>query len=1708
MLHGIRLRGNHRRFAVTGKILAFAMALNVITAIRNPNVATAAPADIFDIAAPTIGSEAPKAADIKEGDASVSTQTGALQYSFPIPVPPGRNGMQPHLALSYSSQAPIYGGIANGWSLSVPMITLDTTQGRLLYQSSSTPNKIYTSSMAGGRPLVRVSEPHDTDVGETMRAQSDATFTRYERLSSGTAKWRARTTDGLTYIFGDSNNTGTCTIISDEYAPLTTTVDSFGNEVNYFYAAGVDGECLLKTIQWGKNQNAALGDFAAVSFSYSQPGAPTGCPSDLHVGSQTSYRTGTKIVTGASQLDTITAITAEIHFIPGQIEPPTTTVLHTRLITLSYNPPSSPGFTPPPNTTYLPPPPPPTAEQTATCSAHHAAYRTLYSIQESAWGIDSPRVDLPPVTFTYGSAEFGSGNLTWTLTHPTNSQPWPDPVQKFNLAWGYRFNTCASSSPWPTVEAMMLDIDGDSRPDRVVTETSTVNGKTVCGARWYRNKGFDGQGNPVFEDGGHIQLPTLKWGTSQADLSLGHDACYNGSNVPDTTTTGVAHESCSLNYQLTRYKNSTAITMTSCPVDGGTCGGCDDPNTCAPCSASSCPSRFTCSNGTDCKTLKSGPSYLAYRWMDYDGDGKVDIIASPSGSAIYNLQKGTGLGTSCNPAPSEPDIFGAGGFPACPSSSYTADPDPGGGYTMCNGMYPWVVYLNHGSGQFGRVAGGLVPDGIVYQPIPLETDSGDSSLTSRPVGAFSGPIDVDGDGHDDAVHSVYSSPFWDVYRYYRDPTSSGIGKFVPASGSTAFNFLTNDGNTPLNQSTLVPFAASNNSFFVSTPEQEWGFTDLNSDGLVDHFQSTFNSDGTVASTSVHINTGDSIESVFANPSVRPANDGFICPRNDCCSVGGTSCQHGRDIYYVSGERFDSSRTMDLDLDGRADVMQLGRDQNNVPTTNLAQVFFNQGGAFSDFVYAVQDNTPLAHATVVRGSSGVSSTDGSCTGNFNQDWWELRSDFVDLDGDGIPEGVDFGVDAYRNDPQPMNFWRMTTPTQPPRLLSSIDNGRGAVTSTTYASLHDSNAVCQHEDDASCTNSMPHTMWVVRSLTTTDNLPAPGSTTTTTSYFYKNPHFGADDAANEQVRYGFRGFEEVTTTAHSGAKTVQRYSYDPDWSGRLTTTIVMPKPGAPETSVDNEVRSIDDTKWEARGLFCHFDYSEVPPKRVCAIWTFHATEGSHWTCNNGEDEQACRANTDTFTRTVSTTTSLNSTLDVSGPYLWKETSARLTTDSTSTTPQEGDRITDSNYVLAADATNYRLLPASLTKSVISSGTPVVYAHTGHTFDSTNTVAVTDEVWFALPDETEDYRAVTKREYDMTTGNVTKRWKPQQNPDRGGNGAFAQYGYDSRKLFVASETLEAAGIANTSQVIHHKYEFGTGTKLETRGPNIAPCAAPTYIQGCPTGSPPEEDHRIRVDGLGRMIERYETFMDNGGSFYFNLLVETNAYDPSQLLITHQSAIDGALDNPNTPVRYAQDETDLDGHGRPIKKTVFANGAAAADAITTFHYNNEGTLGTVTLPDPSANDTSTVTFSYAFDSLGRPTRIRRPDASSSSQSGVDMSYNGLVTTSTEVVGADGGNAASTTTTKDAFGRLRYVDEQVDSATYARTTYDNDAADNVRQVTDPEGVITSMTHDFAGHRTSITRPNGRTWTYAYNKNGDLISEIVPGYAADRSDIANFMTTI
>jgi len=259
------------------RLLALGMAFVAVSTLRP---ALGSPGDIFSTAAPVMGSDPPKADALQNGDESVATQTGAMQYSYPIKVPPGRQGQQPHLALTYSSQAPIYGTIAAGWSLSIPEIRDDTSKGRLRTYSPGVVNT-FVSSLAGGRRLVKeATDATATGVLETYRAQGDSSYARYQRMAPGQPfRWRVLTPDGTTYHFGGVNS-ASCANIGDGNAPLTDTIDSFGNMVSYVWvpATGTTpyqaNECDIGAIYYGENDGAGLGVYGRVFFNYIDPGYP------------------------------------------------------------------------------------------------------------------------------------------------------------------------------------------------------------------------------------------------------------------------------------------------------------------------------------------------------------------------------------------------------------------------------------------------------------------------------------------------------------------------------------------------------------------------------------------------------------------------------------------------------------------------------------------------------------------------------------------------------------------------------------------------------------------------------------------------------------------------------------------------------------------------------------------------------------------------------------------------------------------------------------------------------------------------------------------------------------------------------------------------------------------------------------------------------------------------------------------------------------------------------------------------------------------------------------------------------------------------------------------------------------------------------------------------------------------------------------------
>lgn len=133
--------------------------------------ASAAPTDPFFAALPAHDTQAPDALAVADSDGSVDASTGTSAYKLPIVVPPGRGDMAPELALAYSSQRPLRGGVAVGWELDVGSIEKDPEV------AAGTAYRVDWNGIS--ERLIPVTGDPWTNFTQTFRAERDASFTRF-----------------------------------------------------------------------------------------------------------------------------------------------------------------------------------------------------------------------------------------------------------------------------------------------------------------------------------------------------------------------------------------------------------------------------------------------------------------------------------------------------------------------------------------------------------------------------------------------------------------------------------------------------------------------------------------------------------------------------------------------------------------------------------------------------------------------------------------------------------------------------------------------------------------------------------------------------------------------------------------------------------------------------------------------------------------------------------------------------------------------------------------------------------------------------------------------------------------------------------------------------------------------------------------------------------------------------------------------------------------------------------------------------------------------------------------------------------------------------------------------------------------------------------------------------------------------------------------
>jgi RHS repeat-associated protein len=457
----------------------------------------AAPTDPFSQSLPDAKSSAPKGSTYDVGDHGVSEQRGAATYAFPIDVPPGRNGVAPSLSLQYSSAGAIRGGVAVGWTMDLPSISIDATAGR-----STTVR--YRSSLSGDARLISTKFLGDVAVAnslggsfETFRATNDAAFVRYQKNESleGAGEWVARTSAGTIYTFG---------AFDGRKWLLTEQRDWLGNTATYSWQLAQNGGVAgweLGSILYTTNPGAGITQgHAAVEFIYF--GIET-CPgSTMPIGAEADARAAK---TAPGEAPTVPAPIVSMYVTsPRRLQLIRTKVRDTqssstwrtvREVELGYDP------------TEL------------SCGRAAAPQRMLTSITTRGWApaATTPTV-APVVRFKYGETQRAFDSVI-TMGSSAPLEQGTSSGESAGLTW------------------QLMDVDGDGLQDRVTVRADPVRVemvRTKCQFVWYAGE----PGGQFAAVPNIVDLPTAKWAGDREVMGQGESCNLSGQIARSKATVG------------------------------------------------------------------------------------------------------------------------------------------------------------------------------------------------------------------------------------------------------------------------------------------------------------------------------------------------------------------------------------------------------------------------------------------------------------------------------------------------------------------------------------------------------------------------------------------------------------------------------------------------------------------------------------------------------------------------------------------------------------------------------------------------------------------------------------------------------------------------------------------------------------------------------------------------------------------------------------------------------------------------------------------------------------------------------------------------------------------------------------------------------------------------------------------------------------------
>ncbi len=183
-------------------------------------------------------SEAARGGVYSNPQAVTASQVGSATFTYPIEVPPGRNGLQPNISLQYSS----YNG--NGWL----GVGWDLNMGSISRSNRYTLSYNSNSFVVDGADLVL----NSAWGSNYYRTKIEGAFTKYQYISES-AGWIAYATDGTKYYYG-SRSSDSNSKMTNDYGTfswhLDKVEDTNGNYMLINYTPIDQGQIYLSSIYY------------------------------------------------------------------------------------------------------------------------------------------------------------------------------------------------------------------------------------------------------------------------------------------------------------------------------------------------------------------------------------------------------------------------------------------------------------------------------------------------------------------------------------------------------------------------------------------------------------------------------------------------------------------------------------------------------------------------------------------------------------------------------------------------------------------------------------------------------------------------------------------------------------------------------------------------------------------------------------------------------------------------------------------------------------------------------------------------------------------------------------------------------------------------------------------------------------------------------------------------------------------------------------------------------------------------------------------------------------------------------------------------------------------------------------------------------------------------------------------------------------------